>query len=191
MAKLVSKTYGDALFDLAVEENNVDEMTQEVTYVREVLAQNPELSQVLMNPDVGNAEKLGMMERIFKGNVSDNIVGFLRIVMTKQRYRELDDILTYFIGRVREYRKIGAAQVTSPAELSGAWKSKIEQRLLETTGYVKMEMSYDVNPQLIGGLIIRIGDTVVDSSIQSKLTDIGRRLMKTSLEPQETQTAEN
>lgn len=185
MAKLVSKTYGDALFDLCLEENSVDAMTEEVQGVRQALADNPELSRILANPDIGKEEKLNLIETIFKGRVSDNMVGFLRIVVDKQRYQELDAILDYFISRVKEYKKIGIAKVTSPMELSETWKKRIEQKLLDTTQYVKMEMSFDVDPKLIGGLVIRIGDTVVDSSIQNKLTDIGRRLMKTSLEQKE------
>lgn len=185
MAKLISKIYGDALFDLCVEEDCLDAAAQEVLAVQEALAGNAEFSRLLDNPDVGKTEKLNLIEKIFKGRVSDYMVGFLRIVVDKQRYRELDHIWDYFIARVKEYRKIGVACVTSPQELSAEWKARIERKLLDTTGYVKMEMDYRVDPALIGGLVIRIGDTVVDSSIQSKLTDIGRRLMKTSLEQKE------
>lgn len=182
MAKLVSKTYGDALFDLAIEENCVDAVTQEVQLVRNSFAENPELGGIFSNPDIGKDEKLGLVERIFKGRVSDNMVGFLRIVVEKQRFGDLEAILDYFVARAKEYKKIGVAKVTSPTELSGEWKSKIEKKLLDTTGYTAMEMSYEVKPELIGGLVIRIGDTVVDSSIQSKLTEIRNSLMKTSLE---------
>ncbi|MDO5540240.1 MAG: ATP synthase F1 subunit delta [Eubacteriales bacterium] len=182
MAKLVSKTYGDALFDLAIEEKCVDAMTQEVELVQKSFAENPELSEIFANPDICKDEKIGLIERIFKGRVSDNMAGFLRIVVIKQRFGDLNAILNYFVARAKEYKKIGVAKVTSPTELSGEWKSKIEQKLLDTTGYTTMEMSYEVKPELIGGLIIRIGDTVVDSSIQSKLTEIRNSLMKTSLE---------
>lgn len=185
MAKLVSKTYGDALFDLSVEENCVDAMMQEVLAVRKAFADNPELAQILRNPDIGKEEKLNLVERVFKGRVSDNLTGFLRIVVNKQRYGELDAILDYFVAKVKEYKKIGMAQVTSPIELSDEWKARIKEKLLATTGYVEMEMTYAVDPALIGGLVIRIGDTVVDSSIRSKLTDIVRKLQRTSLEPQQ------
>lgn len=182
MAKLVSKTYGDALFDLCLEENGVDARMEEVQTVRRVFSEHPELTQLLKNPDVGKEEKRDLIETVFKGRVSDDLTGFLRIVIDKQRFGDLDDIWDYFESRVKEYQKIGVANVISPAELSDAWKEQIEKRLLETTGYVKMEMTYEVQPELIGGLVIRIGDTVVDSSIRSKLADIGRRLTRAPLE---------
>ncbi|MGI6019630.1 MAG: ATP synthase F1 subunit delta [Marvinbryantia sp.] len=184
MAKLVSKTYGDALFSLATEENSVDAMTQEVIDVQTAFSEHPELLIILKNPDIGKSEKTELVERIFKGRISDNLVGFLRIIVTKQRQNDLAAILDYYLAKVKEYKKIGVAQVTAPMELSDAWKAKIEQKLLDTTKYVKMEMSYHVDPSLIGGMVIRIGDTVVDSSISNKLTEISRGLMHTPLKEQ-------
>ncbi len=185
MAKLVSKIYGDALFDLAVEEDNVDAMLEEVRAVRAALSQNPDLARVIANPDIGKEEKLALIGRIFTGRVSDNMAGFLKIIVEKQRYGEIDAILDYCTARGKEYKKIGVARVVSPTELSDEWKKRIEEKLIATTKYVRMEMTYDVDPALIGGLVIRIGDTVVDTSIQNKLTDIGRKLMRTSLEQKE------
>lgn len=182
MAKLVSKIYGDALYDLCLERQNLDEMTEEVKMVQEALRDTPELMQLLMNPDICKSEKIDFTERIFKGRVCDDLVGFLRIVVTKERCSELGAILEYFTDRVKAYHKIGVASVSTPMELSDEWKAKVEKRLLETTGYVKMEMSYETDPSLIGGMVIRIGDTVVDSSIRTRLAGLSHKLMNMSLE---------
>lgn len=184
MAKLVSKTYGDALFSLATEENRVDAMTQEVIEIRKAFSENPDLLMILKNPDIGKSEKTELVERIFKDRVSDDLVGFLRIIVTKQRQNDLAAILDYYLAQVKEYKKIGVAHVTVPMELSEEWKAKIEQKLLETTKYVEMEMYFHLDPSLIGGMVIRIGDTVVDSSISNKLTEISRGLMHTPLKEQ-------
>lgn len=182
MAKLVSKIYGDALFDLCLEEQNLDAVTEEVKEVQAALQENPELMQFFMNPDICKSEKIDFVERVFKGRVSDDLVGFLRIVVTKERSNELGKILEYFTDRVKAHNKIGVATVTTPTELSDEWKAKIEKRLLDTTSFVKMEMSYGIDPGLIGGMVIRIGDTVVDSSIRTKLAELSYKLMNTSLE---------
>ncbi len=184
MAKLVSKIYGDALFDLGVERQSLDAMTEEVAAIRKVFEENPELMQVLNSPDVCKSEKIDFVERIFKGRVSDDIAGFLRIVVTKERFGEIDRILEYFIARVKEHNKIGVASVITPMKLSAEWRAKIEKKLLDTTRYEKMEMSYTTDPGMIGGMVIRIGDTVVDSSIRSKLADLSHRLANLSLEAQ-------
>ena len=107
--------------------------------------------------------------------------GFCRILLKKGRFGELDRIAGCFEEKRLEFEKTGVAWVSSPVVLTGAQKEKIEKRLLETTEYVSMQMHYDVRPELIGGVKIRIGDRVVDSSIQSKLNDMKNELMKIQL----------
>ena len=66
-------------------------------------------------------------------------------------------------------------------ELSGEHKEKVEQKLLETTSYEKFEMNYEVDSSLIGGMVIRIGDRIVDSSIRTKLYELSKNLRKIQL----------
>lgn len=182
MAKLASKTYGDALFELAVEEHKVDEFMEEVRSVQTVLKENPELGAIMAHPEIIKEEKIRLAEACFKGRLSEEMVGFLVVVITKGRYAELPAIFAYFTAKVKEYKKIGVAEVTSAAELSDAWKKRLEDKLLATTRYETMEITYRVDESLIGGLIIRIGDRVVDNSIKSKLAALTSELMKVSLE---------
>ena len=103
------------------------------------------------------------------------------MIVEKGRFEEVGEILDYFIGEVKEYKNIGTAYVTSALELSGEQKAAVEKRLLETTKYVEFEMHYAVDSALIGGMVIRIGDRVVDSSVRTKLYDLTRELSKIQL----------
>ena len=85
------------------------------------------------------------------------------------------------MSRVWEEKKIGVACVTSAAALSDHQKKDIEARLLETTSYVKFRMEYSVDPALIGGMVIKIGDRVVDSSVKTKLENMAKELNKIQL----------
>ena len=181
MAKLVSNTYGDALFDIALEQNSVDSMLEEVKAVRQVLAENPELTRLMNHPKIVKEEKIQVIENIFTGRVSTELVGLMRMIVEKNHYNEMDSVFVYFEERVKEYKHIGTAYVTSAVALSDAQKAAVEARLLETTRYVKFEMHYDVDASLIGGMKIRIGDRVVDSSIKNKLNDLTRELTKIQL----------
>lgn len=169
MAKLVSKTYGEALFELALEKQMLDTILEEINAVKEVFAGNKELVKLLNHPKISKEEKIEVIENIFKERVSEDVTGFLVIVMGKSRYNEIEEILNYFITLVKEYKKIGTAIITSATELTNEQKLRIEQKLLATTKYVKFEISYEVDASLIGGVIIRIGDRVVDGSIKAKL----------------------
>ena len=88
------------------------------------------------------------------------------------------DIFEYFIDRVNEYRHIGKAYVTSAIELDEEIKNTIEQRLIDLTDYKEFKMSYTVDKNIIGGLIIRIGDRIVDSSIRNKIDSMCHKLEK-------------
>ena len=182
MAKLVSKTYGDALFELAVEENRTDSLMEEILMLQTVLKENKDFEKILEHPEISKQNKIQVIEDVFKGRISDALTGFLRIVVTKGRYKDLPDIFAYFIARVKEYRKIGVAQVTSAISLSDVQKQKIEKKLLDSTQYETMEIEYKVDESLIGGLLIRIGDRVVDSTIRHRLSSLTASLMKISLE---------
>ena len=182
MSKLVAGTYGDALFDFAMEENQIDSLMDEILTVQAVLEENKGLEKILVHPEIPKQKKLQVIEDVFKGRISDALTGFLRIVVTKGRYKNLPDIFAYFIARVKEYKKIGVAEVISAIPLSGEQKEKIEKKLLDTTHYETMEIEYKVDEKKIGGLMIRIGDRVVDSTIQSKLNLLTGSLLKISLE---------
>ena len=90
-------------------------------------------------------------------------------------------ICDHFTDRVKAYKKIGVVNVTSALPLSEDQKKRVEERLLETTGFVSLEMEYAVDESLLGGLVIRIGDRVVDGSIKTRLEEIRRDLMKLQL----------
>ena len=181
MAKLVSKTYGDALFELALEENKIDSLQEEVEVVLEALVENQDLTKLMSHPKISKEEKVALMEDIFKGRVSDELCGLMHMLTEKGRFTEIDDVLYFFLDRVKEHKNIGTAYVSTAIELSEAQKQAVEKRLLETTKYVEFEMHYSVEADLIGGMVIRIGDRVVDSSIKTKLYDLTRELSNIQL----------
>ena len=114
------------------------------------------------------------MEQVFKGRISDDVLGFLLILIEKDRYTELPAVAEYFISQVREYKNIGTAQVTSAFPVTEEQKKQIEEKLLSTTDYTAFEMEYQTDPSLIGGVIIRIGDRVVDGSVRNKLAKLAQ-----------------
>lgn len=181
MAKLVSKVYGDALFELALEKQSIDTLFEEAAGVREVLKQNGDLMLLLTHPKISKEEKNAAVKAIFDGRVSDDMTGFLVLVVDKGRADELDAVLGYFLSVVKEYKKIGVVNVTSATELTGTQREQIVNKLLATTDYTSLEMHYRVDAALIGGLVIRIGDRVVDSSIRTKLSQLEKQLQRIQL----------
>ena len=178
MAKLVSKVYGDALYEEAMEKNVLSDWFDEVQALEVIFRDNSDLVQFLNHPQIIKEEKIKVMENIFSGKISDGLMGFLVIVIEKGRQNDILPICDYFIERVKEYKKIGIVKVTSAVSLSDEQKARIEKRVLETTAYVSLETAYTVDPSLLGGLVIRIGDRVVDSSVKTHLEELKRDLLK-------------
>lgn len=176
MAKLVSKTYGDALFALAMEENRMDEMFEAARAVADVLRTNEDFSKLMNHPKIIKEDKVKIVEESFGGQVPKEIVGLMSLMVTKGRAGEMTSVFDYFIDLVKEEKKIGKADVTTAVPLNSAQKEKVEKKLLETTKYETFEMCYKVDETLIGGMVIRIGDRVIDSSIKTKLYDLSREL---------------
>lgn len=181
MAKLVSKTYGEALFKLAIEADQLETLASEAKDVLEVFRENEDFVKLLNHPKISREEKIKVVENVFKGNISDTIVGFLVLIVQKGRYDELEGIFNYFLSEVMEYKNIGVVYVSSACVLSEEQKKQLEKRLLEVTKYVEFKMNYSVDASLIGGMVIRIGDRVVDSSIRTKLNTMANELKKVQL----------
>ncbi|MDK2966412.1 MULTISPECIES: F0F1 ATP synthase subunit delta [Lacrimispora] len=178
MAKLVSKVYGDALFEEALEKQEVDALFEEVKSLQNIFATNQDFAGLLDNPKIAKEEKAGIITEVFGGRVSEALMGFLTVIVEKGRQKEINAICDYFISTVKEYKKIGVAHVTSAVELKEEQKAQLLQKLLGTTSYQEFEMDYQVDPSIIGGLMIRIGDRVVDSSIKTQIYELRRSLIK-------------
>ncbi len=181
MAKLISKTYGDALFELAVEDGKVDVFMEEISGLLEVLRSEAEFTKLMNHPKIPKEEKVQVAKNVFSGRISEEIVGFLTLIIQKDRYGEAEAILEYFLNQVKEYKGIGVAYVKTAVALTEIQKKQVEERLLQTTKYRQMEMHFSEDKALIGGMVIRIGDRVVDSSISTKLEELQKQLMKIQL----------
>ena len=179
MAKLVSKTYADALFELAVEKGCEDAWLEDAKALLEILHENEELAKLMNHPQIVKEEKIQIIENIFKGKTADEIVGLMCQLIEKDHFKDMESVFACFVDSVKEYKNIGTAYVISAMELSMQQKDEIVKKLLETTHYV-------VDASLIGGMVIRIKDRVVDSSIKTRLQKLTSELSKIQLKVGET-----
>ena len=177
----MSKTYGDALFELGLEQDNLDLLFEEAGGVQKAFSDNEELLKLLSHPKITKEEKHKIIENVFSGRVSGDIEGFLHVIVDKDRYREIPAIFAYFIHKVKEHKGIGTARVSSAKELTRIQKRALTMRLLETTRYKSFDVEYQVDPDLLGGLVIRIEDRVLDSSLRTQLDRLSKELTQIRL----------
>ena len=181
MAKLVSKVYGDALFELALEQDKLESVWDEVRVISQALKDNPEFLPTLKHPDMSMEKKQELLKEVFTDKLSPDVMGLLDVMVRKNRIGDLNKVLDYFDERAKERQKIGVVEVRTPMALKEEEQKKVEAKVLEVTDYASLEMNYKVDESLLGGMVIRIGDQVLDNSIRSKLDAMSRQLASVRL----------
>jgi len=169
MAKLVSKVYGDAYVSVVSEKNNLIDALEEIKLLKNILLENGEIIELLDSPKLDDEEKTAFIKGIFENHISVDSLGFLLTVIEKKRQAELLPIVDYVIDCIKELLLIGKATITTALELDDAKKERIVDELLKTSHYKSLEVEYVVDNSIIGGIVIRIGDRVVDSSVKTRI----------------------
>lgn len=176
MAKLVSKVYGDAYVSVVSEKNNLIDALEEIKSVKNILLENVEIIELLDSPKMDDEEKIDFIKGIFENYISVDSMGFLLTIIEKKRQAELISILDYVIDCIKELLLIGKATVTTALPLDDSKKDKIVDELLKSSHYKSLEAEYVVDESIIGGIVIRIGDRVVDSSVKTRIDKMRKML---------------
>jgi len=176
MAKLVSKVYGDAYVSVVSEKNNLIDALEEIKLLKKILLENGEIIELLDSPKLDDEEKTAFIKGIFENHISVDSLGFLLTVIEKKRQAELLPIVDYVIDCIKELLLIGKATITTALELDDAKKERIVDELLKTSHYKSLEVEYVVDNSIIGGIVIRIGDRVVDSSVKTRIEKMRKML---------------
>lgn len=176
MAKLISKRYAKALFDLAVDSNKIDELQNESQFVLNCLKNEHEFLKVFNHPQISNEEKFSMFEKIFKDNVSNEILGLVKIMTSKNRSENLIQTLNLFLELIDEHNGLTTALVSSPKDLSYEQLENLKQSLSKNLNK-KIIIKTEIKPELIGGLKIQVCGKIIDNSIKKQLDDIKKSLL--------------
>lgn len=169
------------MFSLALENDKIDTIWEEVRMTRQILSENPTFIKTICHPEITRQDQIELLDDAFKGKVSDEVMGFLHVLADKKRLKELDAVLEYFDRSAKEYKKIGVVYVTVPMELTKAQQDKIRERILEVSSYESLEMHVETDASLLGGMVIRIGDEILDNSIRSKMEHMARKINQIKL----------
>ena len=179
MASRVDKIYGDAYISVKTDEDDLLEALEEAKAVKEILDSNTDFVNFLNHPQITKEEKMEAAKNVFNGRVSDDMTGFLMIIIKKGRFKEFDGIFTYIISNIKRQLGIGALHVTSATPLSQ--EHKILKKVINSSEYKKLEVTYETDKDIIGGLILCMDDRIVDNSIRTKLDSMGRYLSQIQL----------
>ena len=175
--KSASLQYANALADVAFEQGAAEPTLKQLADFHAAFAVSPELRNALASPAVPVEAKHGVIEKIAMRIGAGKIIrNFLFLIADHHRTHILPEIVAAFESAVRQRQGIAEAEISSAIELSAAQKKRFTQTLERITGK-KIEANYSLDPALLGGAVVRVGDTIYDGSVRNSLNEMRARLV--------------
>ena len=179
MRHAVASRYAQALADAVLAPNSGIEGSQAAAQLRSIeqlVGAAPELKSVLLSPAVSTSKKRSVMSRFADQlGVSRLVRNFLFIILDRRRADILDEIADAFETALDERLGFVRAEVTSAAPLSDRQEAELQEALSRVAGK-QVRCDFKLNPELIGGVVARIGSKVYDGSVRTQLQSLGQRL---------------
>lgn len=165
----VASRYAEALFAIAKQNNTLEQVEIELRTIEQVLADNSELTKLLNHPHIEKQAKKSLLISVFKGHISETVENFLQLLIDKKRQNVFTYIVREFTLLANEARGIVDATVTSAKNLTDVQLEQIRTTFKEIVGK-DLRIATEVNAEILGGFIVRIGDRVYDSSLKTQLS---------------------
>ena len=174
--KSASLQYANALADIALEQGAADAAAKQLESFGAAYAESTELRTFLASPAVSVETKHAVIDKITgRLGASKIIRNFLFVIADHRRTQLLPEVIATFQQVIRQRQGVAEAEVSSAVELSAAQKKELAATLARVTGK-KIEPKYSLEPALLGGAVVRIGDTIYDGSLRSRLNEMRARL---------------
>ena len=173
-----AKSYSQALYELALEEKNIDDVEKNVVSLLKLISQSENFNSLIKDPTNNQEDQINVINIIFeKFNLNNLLKKFLNFLVVKRRFFYVEKILKDFVMICSKNRGEISAQLTVAKELNANEINKIKDELSQNFGSnVKLNYTYD--PDLIGGLIMQVESVMIDTSIKNKLQKIENKMIE-------------
>lgn len=171
----IARKYSQALFSLASEQDKIVPFRDQINEVWNVINNHEDLHDAFFHPRILPADKKKIITRIFGEEMPDTILNFLYLLIDKRREYYLGAIINKFKEMVNEAENIIEVEVISAIPLSDKLKKKLQEKL---AGLIDCEIifTHREEPEIIGGLILKIGDYIIDGSIKNRINALNDKI---------------
>ena len=174
--KSASLQYANALADVALAQGAAEPAAKQLHDFGAAYAESTELRTFLASPAVSIEVKHAVLEKIAARLGANKIIrNFLFVLTDHRRTHLIPEVIAAFHEVIRQRQGVAEAEISSAIELTGAQKKEMAATLARLTGK-KIEAKYALDPALLGGAVVRIGDTIYDGSLRSRLNEMRARL---------------
>ena len=173
-----NNSYAQALFELASESNELSEIEKQVNSILVLIKNSEDFSYLIKNPTTKSEDLIKVMEMISeKNNHNELLKRFLNFIIKKRRFFYVEKIFKDFLEVCSKSRGEIKAELLAAKELYGEEITKVKNELAENFGS-NIKLNYKHDPSLIGGLVLKVGSTMVDTSIKNKLQQIEKQMIE-------------
>ncbi len=164
--------YATALFDLADEQKALDQTAQDLTSLKQILDSSAELRRVVRSPVLSRADQGRAIEAVMaQAGISPLVRRFVGLVAQNRRLFALEGMIQGYLAELARRRGEMTAQVVVARPLSDDQLTAVQDALRQSMGS-KVSVAVSVDPALIGGMIVKVGSRMIDSSVRTKLTKL-------------------
>lgn len=176
----IARRYAEALFHVAQEQGELDEVLADLQLLVGFLRQEPELKELLEHRRISLRRKKEIVRDFWQNKVSRLVVGFLELLIDRRRERHLEAIYEVYLDLLRFARNIVVAEVKTAYPLGPETEAQL-QSVLEKVTKKKIELKISVQSELLGGLVVKVGDRIFDGSVARRLELLETNLTESPL----------
>ena len=173
----IAAKYSKALFDLGKEKKQLTDIKDDINQLWDIIRDNDDLKNVVYHQRILPDDKKEIINKIFKDQLNSHLLNFIRLLIDRRREYFLKQIVRDFNRLVNKEEKMLEIKVTSAVELDTELQEKLEKKLDSLLDY-KIVIEVESDPEIIGGLVLKIGDYIIDGSIKSKLDNLQQQIEK-------------
>jgi len=172
----IAEVYGRSLFAVAQEHGKLDDIREQLGQFAEALQDNRDLAVFFLSPYFSTPEKKDGLTKTLEG-ADETLVNFLELLIEKHRMPAVFRIRRYYDGLWERENKVLPVQIRTATELDDKIVKQIGDRIAKDTGQ-KIELTADVDPEILGGIILRVGNSILDASIRNRLDNLRKHVAR-------------
>ena len=176
----ITTPYAEAFLQVAESRNEADEVVDQAKAVLALWHESPELRKAMASPVLEVDAKKAVLEKLFSDQLTPSFLNLLKLLADRQRIGVLDTVLDRMLELYREQRNIALANVISATALNEEQQAELSKKVQAVAGTDKLEFNLSVDPDLIGGFVVKVGSKVIDASLAGQVRRLGLALAKVS-----------
>ena len=176
-ATRLSSRYAKSLLSLVVEQNKLEDTLSDMKHIISVCSENKDLSLLLKSPIVKTDKKMSILSEIFSKSISDVTMSFIHIITSKKREMYLEAIAESFISLYKVHNNIESVTLTTAVPIDENTKSEILS-YIKKNGKTDVELTEIINEDILGGMIVKMGDKQLDASVIRDIKELKKTFNK-------------